>query len=84
MTSFIVWTVLFLSVVATFFWHAKKSRHIDAASEDIAATALPTIGGIAERQHVMRFGRPPTDTNHRTGSWYPPTRAMKHRRGAPS
>lgn len=74
MTSFILWLVLLGAVVAWYVWTARRSRHIVALSEDVASQALPTIGTIAEEQHMRRFGRAPTNTPGPAGSsvWYPP------------
>lgn len=81
MTSFILWAILFAGIWLGLFISAKKSRHIDAQSEEVASSALPAIGGIAERQHLRRYGRPvsTTDTPGPPGrtTWYPPT---KHRK----
>lgn len=75
--SFAIWIALMVALVATYILMGRRrTRHIDNQTEDVASTALPTIGEIAERQHSIRFGRPPT---HTTSSWYPPPAKKKHR-----
>jgi hypothetical protein len=81
MVSFYAWVFFFLFVVIALVWQAKRSRHVEEISEDVASQALPTIGSIAERQHTLRFGRPPTNTPGPPGTsvWYPPTKKKRHR-----
>lgn len=81
MMSFILWIGFFLFVLVALVVHTKRSRHVELKSEDIASQALPEIGSIAERQHTLRFGRPPTNTPGPPGTsvWYPPKEKKRTR-----
>lgn len=72
--SFILWMGLMLIVIAGLFLASRRGRRVDQQVEDIASQALPEIGEIAERQHSITFGRPPTNTPGPEGetTWYPP------------
>lgn len=82
MTSFTVWVVLMVVALIAVFVISRRDRPQEDVAESIAADALPKIGEIAERQHTMRFGRPPTNTPGPPGEsiWYPPkkTKRPKH------
>ena len=72
--TFILWVVAMVFMLGLLLIAGKRSRPRDEATEKVAAQALPAIGKIAERQHTMRFGRPPSDVPGRAGaqdSWYP-------------
>jgi hypothetical protein len=75
--SFAVYVCLMVVFVAIYFVAGRRSRHVDASTERVASVALPKIGEIADKQHTLRFGRPPTGTEDRTksSSWYPPTKS---------
>jgi hypothetical protein len=69
--TFVIWTVLMLAIVVLAIRHARKSKKLDAEAELIASSALPEIGGIAERKYEERYGRPPTSPSISGSSWYP-------------
>ncbi len=79
--TFIVWMVLMVALVAFYLLAARRGRYLESKTEDIASQALPAIGAIAEHQHTLRFGRPPTNTPGPPGEsvWYPPTKKKRHR-----
>lgn len=79
--SFLVWIIFFAVILAASFLASRRSRPIMDKVEDVAASALPEIGRIAEDQHQRRFGRPPTDIpgERKRTSWYPATKATKKR-----
>lgn len=80
--SFLVWTAFMIFVLGGLVWTARRSRVVQDKAEDVASKALPEIGGIAERQHIQRFGRAATDApgTNGQGSWYPEVkkRVAKH------
>lgn len=77
--SFVVWIVVMVIMLAGLLLAARRSKRLDSETEDIASEALPEIGGIAEKKHQERFGRPPTGTpDVGKHSWYPAKRAAKH------
>lgn len=71
--SFIAWAVFMFLMLGGLVWAARRSRGVDKGVEDVASKALPEIGEIAEKKHVERFGRAPTDAPgaNGSGSWYP-------------
>ena len=69
--SFIAWAAFMLIALAAIIAAARKSKGIQEEVEDVASKALPEIGEIAEKKHVARFGRAPTDAPGNTDSWYP-------------
>lgn len=75
--TFIIWIVAMLIAVGLLVIVGHRGKTQASKTEQVAQEALPTIGGIAERQHTMRFGRPPSNVPVRAGvkdSWYPPTK----------
>jgi hypothetical protein len=71
--SFIAWSVFMVMMLVGLVWAARRGRGVERTTEDVASRALPEIGGIAERQHIQRFGRAATDAPGSNGrsSWYP-------------
>ena len=75
--TFIIWIAAAVFVVVLLVVAGKRSKPVVETTEKVAQEALPAIGAIAERQHTLRFGRPPTNTPGRAGasdSWYPKTK----------
>ena len=69
--SFIAWAVFMLAMVGVLIYAARHSRHAQEEAEDMASTALPEIGHIAEKKHKQRFGRASTSAPGTDDSWYP-------------
>jgi len=80
--SFFAWAAFLLVVLVGLAWTARRSRGVDQEVEEVASKALPEIGEIAEKRHMQRFGRAPTNAPgaNGTGSWYPAAkkRVVKH------
>ena len=72
--SFIGWAGFMVVVLCGLVVTARRSRGVQDETEDCASRALPEIGGIAEKRHTERFGRPATNAPGEGGvprSWYP-------------
>jgi hypothetical protein len=69
--SFIAWGAVMLAILVGMFVATRRSKGVQDEAEDVASKALPEIGQIAEKKHVERFGRAPTNAPGSTGSWYP-------------
>ena len=73
--SFIAWAVFMLAMLAALILAARRSKQVQADTEDAASSCLPEIGGIAVKKHQARFGRAPTDapgdSQEGPNSWYP-------------
>jgi len=71
--SFFIWCLVIVAVLVGMLFVARRSKSIDRGTEDIASKALPEIGEIAEKKHVERFGRAPTNVPQDC-TWYPETK----------
>lgn len=69
--SFIAWGLVMVAILISMVFATKRSKGVQEETEDCASKALPEIGQIAEKKHVQRFGRAPTDAPGASGSWYP-------------
>jgi hypothetical protein len=81
--SFFLWIVLFVGLLVVLVRASRRGRDVVQRTEEIAQAALPEIGQIAERKHVEKFGRAPTNVPRQRGrslstSWYPETKRAKH------
>jgi len=77
--SFAGWAIFMIASLVGLFILGRRTSPSQQKMEDVASSALPRIGGIAEKHHSQRFGRPPTNAPGRK-PWYPevPKKYTKH------
>lgn len=81
--GFFLWILFFVALLILLARESRRGRDVSQKTEEIAQAALPEIGSIAERKHVAKFGRAPTNVPRARGrslstSWYPETKRAKH------
>ena len=82
--SFLIWAGFMVVMLTGLVMASRRGHRRAQETEDVAMTALPEIGRVAERSHLVRFGSVPMEApkmSQETVSWYPPTKARTAKPG---